>query len=230
MTSTLSCGQLPARTSSAISVPLAMSTWPRPAGPGAAVNVTGSANIAEAARQAGARVVYASTWEVYGEPQYEPVDEDHPVRTGPSLQHHQTGRRAHAHGGRASERSAVVALRLGTATDRASAPTRSSGSSSTGPVRGSPSRSRATAPSPASSPTPTTSPGPSLWPHVRSARAGVQHGRPRTHLDQAVGGRRSSPATPPTSWSRPLAPATCRLPLSPRPSSLKSSVGSRNLV
>ncbi len=44
----------------------------------AAVNVTGSANIAAAARAADARVVYASTWEVYGEPQYEPLDEDHP--------------------------------------------------------------------------------------------------------------------------------------------------------
>ncbi len=44
----------------------------------ASVNVTGSANVARAAGMAGARVVYASTWEVYGDPQYEPVDEDHP--------------------------------------------------------------------------------------------------------------------------------------------------------
>jgi UDP-glucose 4-epimerase len=44
----------------------------------AAVNVTGSANIAIAAEEAGARVVYASTWEVYGHPVYEPVDEKHP--------------------------------------------------------------------------------------------------------------------------------------------------------
>jgi UDP-glucose 4-epimerase len=43
----------------------------------AAVNVTGSANVAAAARGAGARVVYASTWEVYGQPLYEPIDEDH---------------------------------------------------------------------------------------------------------------------------------------------------------
>jgi UDP-glucose 4-epimerase len=42
------------------------------------VNVTGSANVAQAARDAGVRVVYASTWEVYGHPHYEPVDEDHP--------------------------------------------------------------------------------------------------------------------------------------------------------
>jgi UDP-glucose 4-epimerase len=42
------------------------------------VNVTGSAHVAAAAGAAGARVVYASTWEVYGPPQYQPVDEDHP--------------------------------------------------------------------------------------------------------------------------------------------------------
>ena len=46
----------------------------------AAVNVTGSANIASAAARHGARVVYASTWEVYGHPTYEPIDEDHPCR------------------------------------------------------------------------------------------------------------------------------------------------------
>jgi UDP-glucose 4-epimerase len=44
----------------------------------ASVNVTGSTNIALAAETAGARVVYASTWEVYGDPVYEPVDERHP--------------------------------------------------------------------------------------------------------------------------------------------------------
>lgn len=42
------------------------------------VNVTGSANVAAAAQQVEARVVYASTWEVYGEPRYQPIDEDHP--------------------------------------------------------------------------------------------------------------------------------------------------------
>lgn len=46
----------------------------------ASVNVVGSANVANAALDAGARVIYASTWEVYGEPDYEPVDEDHPCR------------------------------------------------------------------------------------------------------------------------------------------------------
>lgn len=46
----------------------------------AAVNVTGSANVATAAAQADAKVVYASTWEVYGEPEYQPIDEAHPLR------------------------------------------------------------------------------------------------------------------------------------------------------
>lgn len=44
----------------------------------AAVNVVGSVHVENAAIAAGARVVYASTWEVYGAPNYEPVDEKHP--------------------------------------------------------------------------------------------------------------------------------------------------------
>ena len=45
----------------------------------AAVNVLGTANVLEAARlQEVQRVVYASTWEVYGKAQYEPLDEKHP--------------------------------------------------------------------------------------------------------------------------------------------------------
>lgn len=47
----------------------------------AQANVVGSANVAEAARRNGVRkVVYASTWEVYGEPEYQPIDERHPCR------------------------------------------------------------------------------------------------------------------------------------------------------
>ena len=45
----------------------------------AAVNVTGSSNVASAAVEAGAKVVYASTWEVYGAPEYQPIDEEHPT-------------------------------------------------------------------------------------------------------------------------------------------------------
>jgi UDP-glucose 4-epimerase len=44
----------------------------------AAVNVGGTSHVADAAVSSGARVVYASTWEVYGEVHYEPIDEDHP--------------------------------------------------------------------------------------------------------------------------------------------------------
>src|SRR5205823_763631 len=48
--------------------------------PGAAMaNVVGTANVAEAARRAGGRrIVYASTWEVYGRPRRQPIDEEHP--------------------------------------------------------------------------------------------------------------------------------------------------------
>ena len=42
------------------------------------VNVTGSANIASAAKANDARVVYASTWEVYGTPIAEVITEEHP--------------------------------------------------------------------------------------------------------------------------------------------------------
>lgn len=45
----------------------------------AKVNVVGTANVVEAAARQGARLVYASTWEVYGEPVREPIDEDHPT-------------------------------------------------------------------------------------------------------------------------------------------------------
>ena len=45
----------------------------------ARVNVVGTANVAEAAASSGTRVIYASTWEVYGEPRYQPIDEEHPT-------------------------------------------------------------------------------------------------------------------------------------------------------
>jgi UDP-glucose 4-epimerase len=45
----------------------------------AEVNVLGTANVAEAGVRHGTRVVYASTWEVYGHPRYQPIDEDHPT-------------------------------------------------------------------------------------------------------------------------------------------------------
>jgi UDP-glucose 4-epimerase len=42
----------------------------------ARVNVMGSATVASAAIREGVRLVYASTWEVYGEPESEPLTED----------------------------------------------------------------------------------------------------------------------------------------------------------
>jgi UDP-glucose 4-epimerase len=47
----------------------------------ARVNAVGTANVMEAAKRNGVgKVVYASTWEVYGEAEYEPIDERHPTR------------------------------------------------------------------------------------------------------------------------------------------------------
>jgi UDP-glucose 4-epimerase len=44
-------------------------------------NATGTAHLLEAALRANAKkVVYASTWEVYGEPLYQPLDERHPCK------------------------------------------------------------------------------------------------------------------------------------------------------
>jgi len=44
-----------------------------------AVNGGGTLNLLEATRKNGvSRFVYASTWEVYGSPRYEPIDETHP--------------------------------------------------------------------------------------------------------------------------------------------------------
>ena len=46
----------------------------------AELNVVGSTNVAEACLAEGVeRLVYASTWEVYGHPHYEPLDEAHPT-------------------------------------------------------------------------------------------------------------------------------------------------------
>lgn len=78
-------------------------------------NVLGTRYIAEAAVAAGARVVYASTWEVYGPVQYEPVDEDHPcaphhVYARTKLAGEEELREAHRRDG-----LPVVILRLGTA-------------------------------------------------------------------------------------------------------------------
>ena len=44
----------------------------------ASVNVTGTAQVASAAARHEVRIIYASTWEVYGPAVYEPIDEAHP--------------------------------------------------------------------------------------------------------------------------------------------------------
>lgn len=45
----------------------------------ASANAVGTANLLEACSRNGVqKVIYASTWEVYGDPQYQPMDEAHP--------------------------------------------------------------------------------------------------------------------------------------------------------
>ena len=47
----------------------------------ARANVVGTATLLEACRQNGVhKLIYTSTWEVYGEPEYQPLDEAHPCR------------------------------------------------------------------------------------------------------------------------------------------------------
>jgi UDP-glucose 4-epimerase len=83
----------------------------------AEVNVTGTANVCAAALAAGAaRLVYASTWEVYGEPEYQPIDERHACR--PDHPYNITklaGERLAIAYGHLREGLHVSALRLGTA-------------------------------------------------------------------------------------------------------------------
>ena len=77
--------------------------------------MAGSANVGRAAAATGARVVYASTWEVYGEPEYEPVDEEH--RCEPDHPYNITklaGERVLLSLGQLED-VPVLALRLGTA-------------------------------------------------------------------------------------------------------------------
>ena len=78
-------------------------------------NVEGTINVALAATKAGARVIYASTWEVYGDPLYQPVDEDH--RCAP-VNFYGATKLSGEHmlnAAVASESLQVITLRLGTA-------------------------------------------------------------------------------------------------------------------
>lgn len=82
----------------------------------AMVNVAGTANVCDAALAANVgRVVLASTWEVYGESHYQPIDEKHPCE--PDHPYNITklaGERLGLAAGRLRGLN-VVALRLGTA-------------------------------------------------------------------------------------------------------------------
>jgi UDP-glucose 4-epimerase len=81
----------------------------------AQVNVTGTANVCEAALAAGARVILASTWEVYGAPRRDPIDEEHPCE--PDHPYNITklgGERLALSYGRL-RKLRVIGLRLGTA-------------------------------------------------------------------------------------------------------------------
>jgi UDP-glucose 4-epimerase len=83
----------------------------------AEANVVGSANVCEAALASGvAKIVAASTWEVYGAPRYQPIDEAHP--TAPDHPYSITklaGERLALAYGHLRTGLSVVQLRLGTA-------------------------------------------------------------------------------------------------------------------
>ena len=81
----------------------------------AEVNVLGTANVLEAASRHGSRVVYASTWEVYGEPQYQPLDEVHPTMPDHPYSITKLGGESLVLSAAALRDMSAVALRLGTA-------------------------------------------------------------------------------------------------------------------
>ncbi len=79
------------------------------------VNVESTTNVAIAAAKAGARVIYASTWEVYGEPEYQPIDEDHPCRPRDFYSASKLAGEEILGAAARSESLRVTTLRLGTA-------------------------------------------------------------------------------------------------------------------
>jgi UDP-glucose 4-epimerase len=81
----------------------------------AAVNVVGTANVVKAAVDAGSRVIYASTWEVYGEPVREPLDEDHPTSPDHPYSITKLAGEALVLAATRLEGLSAIALRLGTA-------------------------------------------------------------------------------------------------------------------
>jgi UDP-glucose 4-epimerase len=81
----------------------------------AQVNVTGTANVCDAALRHGVRVVAASTWEVYGHPRYQPMDEDHPCEPDHPYNITKLAGEQLARSYARLKKLDVVALRLGTA-------------------------------------------------------------------------------------------------------------------
>jgi UDP-glucose 4-epimerase len=81
----------------------------------AQVNVTGTANVCDAALRHGVRVVAASTWEVYGHPRYQPMDEDHPCEPDHPYNITKLAGEQLARSYARLKKLEVVALRLGTA-------------------------------------------------------------------------------------------------------------------
>ena len=79
-------------------------------------NVVGSTNVAEACLAEGVgRVIYASTWEVYGHPVYEPIDEQHPTNPDHPYSVTKLGGEQMLMTYDSLRELSVVALRLGTA-------------------------------------------------------------------------------------------------------------------
>lgn len=82
----------------------------------AMVNVGGTANVMQAALAARLhKVVYASTWEVYGHPSYQPLDEKHPCRPDHPYSITKLGGEQLALSYDRFKGMPVIALRLGTA-------------------------------------------------------------------------------------------------------------------
>jgi UDP-glucose 4-epimerase len=81
----------------------------------AQVNVLGTANVADVGVRHGLRVVYASTWEVYGHPRYQPLDEDHPTMPDHPYSITKLAGESLVLSAAALRSLSAVALRLGTA-------------------------------------------------------------------------------------------------------------------
>lgn len=81
----------------------------------AEVNVVGTANVIEAAQRHGVRLVYASTWEVYGEPVFQPITEDHPTMPDHPYNITKLAGESLVLAAEALKDVSAVALRLGTA-------------------------------------------------------------------------------------------------------------------